>query len=76
MLFLHVRDTGGGIPVEEAYRVFVPRYRATAPPIPGVGDSIGLSIVGALVEASGGRIWVESEPGIGSTFTVVLPLAS
>lgn len=76
VIFLHVRDTGGGIPVEEASRVFVPRYRATTPLIPGVGDSIGLSIARALVEASGGRIWVESEPGMGSTFTVVLPLAS
>ncbi len=75
VLFLSVRDTGGGIPVEEIPRVFVPRYRATTPLIPGVGDSIGLSIARALVEASGGRIWVESEPGVGSTFTVVLPLA-
>lgn len=76
MIFLRVRDTGGGIPMEEAPRVFVPRYRAATPLIPGVGDSIGLSIARALVEASGGRIWVESEPGIGSTFTVVLPLFS
>ena len=75
VLFLRVRDTGGGIPPEEAARVFVPRYRAGTPLIPGVGDSIGLSIVRALVEANGGRIWVESEPGAGSTFTVVLPLA-
>ncbi|MCS7350375.1 ATP-binding protein [Thermoflexus sp.] len=76
VIFLHVQDTGGGIPIEEASRVFVPRYRATTPLISGVGDSIGLSIARALVEASGGRIWVESEPGTGSTFTVVLPLAS
>ncbi|WP_376792096.1 sensor histidine kinase [Thermoflexus sp.] len=76
MLFLHVRDTGGGIPMEEAPKVFAPRYRATTPLIPGVGDSIGLSIARALVEASGGRIWVESEPGVGSVFTVVLPLSS
>lgn len=74
VIFLRVRDTGGGIPMEEVSRVFIPRYRATTPLIPGVGDSIGLSIARALVEASGGRIWVESEPGIGSTFTVVLPL--
>lgn len=76
MLFLGVRDTGGGIPAEEAPKVFIPRYRATTPLIPGVGDSIGLSIVRALVEASGGRIWVESEPGVGSTLTVVLPLSA
>ncbi len=76
MIFLHVHDTGGGIPIEEVPRVFIPRYRATTPLIPGVGDTIGLSIARALVEASGGRIWVESEPGVGSTFTVVLPAAS
>jgi len=76
VLFLSVRDTGGGIPGEEIPRVFVPRYQATTPPIPGVGDSIGLSIARALVDASGGRIWVESEPGVGSVVTVVLPLAS
>ncbi|WP_376790100.1 ATP-binding protein [Thermoflexus sp.] len=74
VIFLRVRDTGGGIPLEEVARVFIPRYRATTPLIPGVGDSIGLSIARALVEASGGRIWVESEPGVGSTFTIALPL--
>lgn len=76
VLFLCVQDTGGGIPPEEAPRVFIPRYRAATPLIPGVGDSIGLSIARALVEASGGRIWVESEPGVGSAFTVALPLAA
>ncbi|MCS7251062.1 MAG: HAMP domain-containing sensor histidine kinase [Anaerolineae bacterium] len=76
VLFLRVRDTGGGIPIEEIPQVFTPRYHAAMPLIHGVGDSIGLYLARALVEASGGRIWVESEPGAGSTFTVVLPLAS
>jgi signal transduction histidine kinase len=43
--------------------------------IQGLGDTgVGLSIAKALVEAQGGRIWVETEAGCGSTFSILLPI--
>jgi signal transduction histidine kinase len=57
-------------------RVFQRLYHADRTIIPGLGDgAVGLSLVKALSEALGGRVWVESEVGKGSTFTVLLPLA-
>lgn len=74
-LLFQVTDTGGGIAPEDLPRVFSRRYRADNPLIQGVGDSgVGLSIAKTLVEAQGGRIWVESDPGQTSTFSVLLPL--
>jgi signal transduction histidine kinase len=74
-LIISVTDTGGGIAPEDQPRVFSRLYRADAPLIAGLGDNgMGLSIVKALVEGSGGRIWVISDPGSGSTFYVLLPL--
>jgi len=74
-LLLQVVDTGGGIQTENLSRVFSPRYRADSPLIQGLGDTgVGLSIAKALVEANGGRIWVESETGQTTTFSVLLPL--
>ena len=74
-LIISVTDTGGGIAPEDQPRVFSRLYRADAPLIGGLGDNgMGLSIVKALVEGSGGRIWVISDPGAGSTFYVLLPL--
>ena len=75
-LFLSVTDAGEGIPPEDLGRVFQRVYRADNALIQGVGDhGVGLSLVRTLTEAMGGRVWVESEVGTGSTFTVLLPLA-
>jgi signal transduction histidine kinase len=73
LVTVSVADTGGGISPSDRQRVFSRRYRAENPLIEGLGDtSIGLSIAKTLVEAHGGRIWVDSEMGQGSTFTFVL----
>jgi signal transduction histidine kinase len=72
---IQVSDTGGGIPKEDLPRVFTRLYRAENVLIQGVGDTgVGLSIAKALTEAQNGRIWVETEMGIGSTFSVSMPL--
>jgi signal transduction histidine kinase len=76
-IVLQITDTGGGIPQEDLARVFSRLYRADNVLIQGVGDTgVGLSIAKALTEAQGGRIWVETEIGSGSTFSVSLPLKS
>ena len=65
-----------GIPAEDLNRVFTRLYRADNVLIQGVGDTgVGLSIAKTLTEAQKGRIWVESQMGVGSTFSVLLPLA-
>jgi signal transduction histidine kinase len=75
IILIEVTDTGGGIPKEDLPRVFSRLYRADNPLIQGVGDTgVGLSIAKTLTEALGGRIWVESELGVGSTFKVLLPI--
>jgi two-component system, sensor histidine kinase and response regulator len=73
---LRVRDTGLGIPADALRRVFEPFYRVDQPEHrKAEGTGLGLSIVKAIVEQHGGEVRVESEPGTGSTFTVLLPLA-
>jgi len=75
-LLVSVTDTGGGISPEDQRRVFRRLYRADNPLIAGLGETgVGLSMAKALVEAHGGRIWVESEMGTGSTFSFILPLS-
>ena len=75
-VLIQVTDTGGGIPPEDLGRVFTRLYRADNVLIQGVGDTgVGLSIAKTLTEAQKGRIWVDSEPGVGSTFSVLLPIA-
>jgi PAS domain S-box-containing protein len=73
---LSVRDTGLGLSDSDRQRLFQPfeRLRAGLTGIEGTG--IGLALSRRLTEAMGGRIGVESEPGIGSTFWVRLPLAT
>ncbi|HMD88403.1 MAG TPA: ATP-binding protein [Anaerolineaceae bacterium] len=74
-LLLQVTDTGGGIAPEDQPRVFARQYRAENPLIQGVGDTgVGLSIAKTLVEAHGGRIWVESKTGHSTTFSMLLPI--
>ena len=74
-LLLQVADTGGGIGVDDIQRVFARRYRADNSLIQGLGDTgVGLSIAKTLVEAQNGRIWVETDMGTGSTFSVLLPI--
>ncbi len=71
-----VRDTGPGIPAEEQPGLF-DKYRqaSTARRSPQKGTGLGLAICREIVEAHGGRIWVESRPGEGAAFRFTLPLA-
>ncbi len=72
---LWVQDTGIGIPVEEQSRIWERFYRSEDPlRMQAGGLGVGLSIVKSLTEAHGGRVWLESAPGQGSTFTVLLPI--
>jgi signal transduction histidine kinase len=68
-----VTDEGIGIPPEDQKRLFEPFHRAkNVSNIPGTG--LGLSIVKRLVELHEGRILVASQAGLGTTFTITLPL--
>jgi two-component system phosphate regulon sensor histidine kinase PhoR len=74
-LVVSVQDSGGGLSDEALGRVF-DRARPSQTP-QGLGESgAGLALVKTLVEAHGGRIWVESESGVGTTFSFVLPVNS
>jgi signal transduction histidine kinase len=76
-VLMQIADQGGGIPKEDLPRVFSRLYRADNPLIQGVGDTgVGLSIVKTLVEAHNGRIWVDTEMGKGSTFSLLIPIAN
>lgn len=71
-----VADTGPGISAEHLPHVFERFFRAdqARSRVDG-GTGIGLAIARSVVEAHGGRIWAESEPGRGCTFTFELPVA-
>ncbi|HEX8271498.1 MAG TPA: ATP-binding protein [Longimicrobiaceae bacterium] len=69
-----VADTGPGIPPEHLSHLFDSFWQARSGDRRGVG--LGLAITRGIVEAHGGRIWVESVPGAGSTFSFALPLAA
>jgi len=72
---LAVADTGIGIAADDMNRVFTPFDRLGQESSDIEGTGIGLGLVQQLVTMMGGRLEVESEPGNGSTFTAVLPLA-
>lgn len=71
---VRVSDTGQGIPADELPRVFDRFFRGRSARARGSG--IGLTVARELVLAHGGEITVESEPGRGTTFAVLLPVAS
>ncbi|KAJ3077791.1 hypothetical protein HK102_004965, partial [Quaeritorhiza haematococci] len=74
-LFITVSDTGIGIPAATLPELFKPYTQATASTARKFGGSgLGLCITSMLVNAMEGRIWVESEEGRGTTFTVAVPL--
>lgn len=73
MVCIRLADNGQGMTEEVLRRVFDPFY-STKPADSGTG--IGLSVVRDLVKYAGGRIEVDSRPGGGTTFTILLPMAS
>jgi signal transduction histidine kinase len=75
-LKISVVDTGEGIPTEDLPNIFERFYRVDKSRTRTTGGSgLGLTIAKRLVEAHGGEIKVESEPGKGSTFTLTLPIS-
>jgi len=66
----HIRDNGRGIAEEDMNKVFAPFRRAGEQDVPGEG--MGLAYVETLVHRHGGRIWCESELGVGTTFTFTI----
>jgi signal transduction histidine kinase len=72
---ISVKDTGEGIAPEDYSRVFRRFVRANQPLVQGMGETgIGMAVAKTLVEANGGRIWVESQKDVGSSFSFILPI--
>ncbi|MBN1995317.1 MAG: GAF domain-containing protein [Anaerolineae bacterium] len=72
---IQVIDTGIGIPAADQPHVFEKFYQVKESQAVGLrGSGLGLAITKSIVEKCGGRIWLESVPGKGSTFTVALPV--
>jgi PAS domain S-box-containing protein len=72
---ISVKDAGIGIPPDLQQRIFERFYQAPNQPPGKRGTGVGLAIVHRYVELHGGRIWLESEPGDGTTFFFTLPVA-
>jgi signal transduction histidine kinase len=71
-LICEIQDTGVGIPKELLSRVFNPFFTTKAP---GEGVGLGLSITQAIIHAHRGLITLDSEPGKGTTVTIMLPIS-
>jgi two-component system phosphate regulon sensor histidine kinase PhoR len=71
-----IQDTGIGIPASDLPRLFEKFYRGTnREALAQRGTGLGLAIVKSIAERHGGKVWVESELGKGSTFYLQVPLA-
>lgn len=76
MALISVADTGRGIPPEDVERVFEPFYQVGAQPNRAqAGTGLGLSISRQFVTQHGGRMWLESQVGEGTTFCFTLPMS-
>jgi len=76
-ILISVADSGEGIPPEHLPHIFERFYRVGASRARREGGTgLGLAIVKQMVEAHGGSVWAESEPGTGSTFHISLPLTA
>ena len=73
-LIVEVRDSGTGVSSSELERIFEPYYRGKASKLSNAGLGLGLAIVKQLVGLHRGKVWVQSKPNEGSTFTISLPL--
>jgi two-component system sensor histidine kinase KdpD len=74
-VLFEVINMGPGIPKSEQQRIFERFYRAASVRSQVAGTGLGLSISKEIVEAQGGRIWVDSEPGTRTLFAFTLPVA-
>jgi GAF domain-containing protein len=72
-LEIDVVDDGPGVALEDQAMIFE-EFRQARATRPGEGTGLGLAITRRLVDLHGGRIWVDSKPGMGATFTVLLPI--
>src|SRR5262249_24035463 len=73
-VLVSVKDTGPGVAPEDQQRIFEEFQQTEVGQEQKEGTGLGLALARKLVELHGGRIWVESEPGSGATFTFTLPV--
>ena len=74
-VLIRVVDRGPGISTADRERLFEPFFRSEAGGAGHRGSGLGLAIVRGFVEGNGGRVWVESPPGHGTSFVVEFPLS-
>jgi signal transduction histidine kinase/CheY-like chemotaxis protein len=75
-LIVEVADTGPGVPAEDRQRIFDAFQQGARHPEQTEGTGLGLTLSKRILELHGGRIWVQSEAGQGSTFGFALPTGS
>jgi two-component system heavy metal sensor histidine kinase CusS len=69
---IRVSDSGSGMPADHLPRVFDRFFSGSSKP-EGIGSGLGLSIVKSIVQLHGGRVWIDSAPGCGTTVTLTFP---
>jgi signal transduction histidine kinase len=70
---VEIQDNGSGIPKEIVSKIFDPFF--TTKPI-GQGTGMGLSISYKIIKEHGGKILVDTEPGVGTVFSILLPITA